>query len=122
MDSQGKEIYVGRGTFNSIVNPGRLLLEDNGSKTAGLYIESSGVERILTSNIEYYVKNPSCDYKWVTSSGGKTVPNAIKVVNPTKTYYVARVFAQNTLLVGKVLVGNRFYYSQRSRCKFRCFK
>ena len=42
---------------------------------------------------------------------GKTVPNAIKVVNPTKTYYVARVFAQNSLQVGKVLVGNKMYYS-----------
>ena len=64
LDSQGKEIYVGRGTFNSLLSPGRLLLEDNGSKTAGLYIEFSSVERKITSNIEYYVKNPSCDYKW----------------------------------------------------------
>ena len=109
MDSQGREIYIGRGYFNNVLNPGRLFIEDVVNKTAGLYIEHSSLEQKVPPYVEYYARSPKCFYKWVTSWNGLVVVNAIQF-NKTKPFYVARVFAQGSLHVGKVLVGSRMFY------------
>ena len=109
IDSQGNRIYVGRGIWNNMLTPGRLFVETVGSNAAGLYVEFGAAERKITTNIEYYVNNPSCAYKWVVSSNGAVVANAVQVVG-TKTYYIGRVYDQNTLNVGKVLPGSKLFY------------
>ena len=110
-DSNGNDIYVGQATISGVRTPGRYLIEPMGSKPAGLYAEFGGKENYTSiANSEYLFLNPNCDYQWVKSENGSTVPFGIKVVS-SKTYYIGRVFAQSSLNVGKVLLKNRMYYS-----------
>jgi hypothetical protein len=109
-DSLGNQIYIGRGLVNGVLSPGRLLIEPIGSKPAGLYTESNKTEAYISSGIEYYVKDPNCNYQWVLSSNGTTVDNAIKVFGPIKNYYVGRVFDKGSLQLGKVLLTRALYY------------
>lgn len=110
LDAQGNEIYIGRGLYNSVSTPGRLVEETVGNRSAGVYIEYGGAQYRLTTNTEYYVINPNCKYKWVPSFNGSTVPNAVQVTS-SKTYYIGRVFVQDSLQVGKVLLKNRMFYA-----------
>lgn len=91
------------------MTPGRLIPQTVGTKTPGVYIEFNGIERQLTTNIEYYAKNPKCNYKWVPSSNGATVPNAITSTSSV-TYYVGRVSAGGSLHIGKVFVSLYMIY------------
>lgn len=111
--SDGKESYVGRGTYNGHLAPGTLLIEDAINRTAGLYIEYGGIERYLTSNVEYYAKSPECNYNWIASSDGKTVANAISYKSDGFTMYVGRIFAESSWFVGKVPIETHIiYYGQ----------
>ena len=109
-DSNDNDIFIGQATFNGVLTPGRFLIESIGSNPVGLYAELNGKEVYTATNDEYLFINSSCDYQWVKSENGSTVPFAIKVVG-SKTYYIGRVFAQGTLNVGKILLKNRMYYS-----------
>ena len=111
LDSLGNEIYIGRGTFNGYLTPGRLAIKTVCTKTPGVYVEFDGIERQITTNIEYYAKNPKCNYKWVPSSNGATVSNAIMIqtINSV-TYYVGRVLAGGSLHVGKVFLNYKMIY------------
>jgi hypothetical protein len=103
LDAQGKECYIGRGTAVTYLSPGRLLIEDDGNRKAGLYVESNGSEYYVTSNVEYLVKDPKCNYKWVPSSNGDPVANAIEFTSNLR-FYVGRVSNGNSVEVGKVVV------------------
>ena len=109
-DSQGNEIYIGRGMNINILTPGRISFEAFGNKQTGLYIESNKTERLITINVEYYANNRSCDYKWVPSSGGKVVVNAVGVFG-VKKYYIGRVVARGSLQLGKVALGSKLFYA-----------
>ena len=111
LDSLGYEVYIGRGVYNGYLTPGRILIETIGSKTPGVYIEYGGNEPQITSNIEYYAKNPKCNIKWVASSGGVVVPNSVKVPTINSLIYnVGRVFAEGSVHVGKVFPNYRLIY------------
>jgi hypothetical protein len=112
LDSNGKKIYIGRGTFNGVVTPGRFLFENNGQKQAGVYVEQYKAERFSSKNVDYYASNPNCNYSWVESCSGKKVKNAV-VSSSIKPYYIGRVFAANSLQIGKVLVGDKMYYAPK---------
>lgn len=120
-DADGNEIYIGRGLFTeyygSYVTPGRLQPVDEGDRKAGVYIELTLDEKLITTKVEYYAKNPICNYKWVPSENGEEVPNAIETHADSETivYYVGRVFAMGTLHVGKVLVSQRMYYAYKGK-------
>ena len=86
------------------------MFQNTADKLAGVYVEFYELERYLTSNLEYYAKDPACSYRWQPSSNATTVARAISVTGQ-KYYYVARVYAQGTLIVGKVLVRNKMYYA-----------
>lgn len=117
LDSEGKEIYIGRGVVNSFVTPGRLLIEDDGEKKAGVYVELSLEEHLITTKIEYYARNSICNYKWVPSSNGEIVTNAVETqaVSESIIYYVGRVSANGSLHVGKVLVSQQMYYGSNGK-------
>ena len=85
------------------------MFQNIGDKIAGVYVEFYGLERYLTKNLEYYAKDPACSYRWQPSSNATTVARAISVTGQ-KYYYVARVFAQGSLHVGKVLVRNKMFF------------
>jgi Protein of unknown function (DUF3421) len=100
-DSEGKEIYIGRGIFNGEIIPGRFLFEDDGSHLPGLYVEQKSCELFFSTGVEYYAKNPSCNYQWVASSDGSTVPNAVRV-SRFEDYYIGKVTIDGSIHVGKV--------------------
>lgn len=77
---------------------------------AGLYFEHSHKEHYLTSNIEYYAKEEDCTYKWVPSSNGEVVANAIQFRSPPFTFYPGRTNAFNSVQVGKVTLEHRVMY------------
>ena len=110
VDSMGNEIYIGRGPVDGIVMPGPLFIQNSGNKLAGLYVEYLRLERRLTTNIEYYSINPMCDYKWLPSSNGTKVINAI-IANPNK-YYVGRVKVDGLYQIGKVLLNRKLFYGK----------
>ena len=109
-DLQGNEMYIGRGMNLGVLTPGRILFEAFGNKQAGLYIEAQKTERLITSNVEYYSKNQSCVNKWVPSSNGQAVGNAVEVFG-VKKYYIGRVVARGSLQLGKVVLGSRLFYA-----------
>ena len=111
LDSLGNEIYIGRGTYSGYLTPGRLVPQTVGTRTPGVYVEFNGLERQITTNIEYYAKNLTCNYKWVASSNGAIVANAISFLSfDSTTYYVGRVIAGGSLHLGKVLVTLNMIY------------
>jgi Protein of unknown function (DUF3421) len=104
----GKKCYVGRGTYNGQLAPGKLMTED----AVGLYFEHSYKEHLITSGVEYYAKEASCDYKWVPSSNGQVVNHAIQFKSGSYTFYIGRTFSFNSTQVGKVTLElNVMYYA-----------
>jgi Protein of unknown function (DUF3421) len=83
----GKECYVGRGTYNGQLAPGKLMTEPHGY-AAGLYFGYGGSEHLITSGVEYYAKEASCDYKWVPSSNGQVVNHAIQFKSGSFLYFL----------------------------------
>ena len=108
--ADGKDSYVGRGTVNGQLAPGTLLIEDSISRKAGLYMEYGQVENFITSDVEYYVKNPVCNYEWIASSNGETIVNAIAHKSDGFTFYVGRIFDENSWYVGKILIEHQVMY------------
>ena len=108
-DSEGNELYIGRGYFYETSAPGRLLFEDTVTKSAGLYVEFRNKEHQVVSDIEYLALNPACTYRWVASSSGDIVSNAIEITS-VKTSYIGRKFALGSMHVGKVLLGSRMFF------------
>jgi hypothetical protein len=97
------------------LTPGRLQLQDEGSRKAGVYIELNSGEFVITSNLEYYAKNPNCNYKWIPSENGKPVVDAVETVSGTVIYYIGRTFAYGSLQVGKVFVSRGMFYTHNGR-------
>lgn len=106
----GKSCYIGRAVYNRQLIPGRLMIEPTHSSSVGLYVEYALKEHLLTSNIEFYAKEPNCFYKWVPSSNGQDVTNAIQFKNDSYTFYIGRAFLQGATQVGKVLLEHRVLY------------
>jgi hypothetical protein len=75
-------------------------------------VEQNKAERFSNQNVDYYASNPNCNYSWVESCSGKVVNNAVKT-SGTKPYYIGRVFASNSLQIGKVKIGDRMYYAPK---------
>lgn len=106
----GKDSYVGRGTVYGQLAPGTLLIEDSIVRKAGLYIEHSYINHLITLNVEYYAKNPACNYKWVESSNGQTIFNAVNYNSDGYTMYVGRIFDDDSWHVGKVPIETGIIY------------
>jgi hypothetical protein len=106
----GKSCYIGRGLHNRQMVPGRLMVEPTQSAAVGLYIEYALKEHFLTSNIEFYAKEPNCNYKWIPSSNGQDVTNAVQFKNDSYTFYMGRAFLHGSTQVGKVVLDHRVMY------------
>lgn len=112
---EGVECYVGRGSYMWQLAPGSLFVEDSKTHSAGFYMEYSSEEKHITSGFEYFAKEPSCSYKWVKSSDGKIIQNAIQYSSNGELFYVGRVFTNDSWLVGKVsLKWNKMHYGKGS--------
>lgn len=110
-DSLGQEVYIGRGYYRDELAPGKLLIDaPTAYRGVGLYVENSRAEQFITSNKEYFEKEPTCEYKWVASSNGQRVTNAIEYTTHQFTFYVGRVFAQGSVEVGKVPSSTKTMY------------
>lgn len=108
---------MGRGTYNGLTSPAELII--SGSRS-GLHFPYAGQVYRVQNDIEYYAKDPNCDYKWVSSEDGNTVAKAIKfsrrVSNTPYTFYVGRIFVQQGFHVGKVrLERGVIYYGYQGK-------
>jgi hypothetical protein len=103
--AEGKEVYVSRAyyttQFGTQYAPGSLLIEESGSRIAGHYTENDGAERYISSDIQYYVKLPECNCKWVNSSNDEIVQNAVQY-QADDLFYVGRAFYEGSWYVGKI--------------------
>lgn len=112
LDALGNNIYIGRGKFNGVLTPGQLLLEQTGKTRAGLYVMVNSTQYRISSNIEYYSVDPSCDYQWISSMNGNVVENAVEV-DATKKFYIGRVLVKGSYHVGTVVVKSKMFYLPR---------
>lgn len=96
------DMYIGRTTFREELAPAKLLINSSFGYTAGLFYPYGGSEYHITDNIEYYAKEPSCAYRWVNSSKGADVPNAVNFTSGFHTLYIGRVDFRGAKEVGKV--------------------
>lgn len=110
LNQHGKDCFVGRATYNRQLAPGKLMIEPMKAYAAGLYFEYGHKEHLITSGVEYYAKEPTCDYKWVPSSNGQVVRNAVEFTSSSYTFYVGRAFLQGSTQVGKVTLEHRVMY------------
>jgi hypothetical protein len=78
------------------------MTEATSAYAAGLYFEYGAAEHLITTGVEYYAKEPTCDYKWVPSSNGQNVENAIQFRSSPYTFYPGRTFSFGSTQVGKV--------------------
>lgn len=110
-DSLGNKVYIGRGTFSGQLAPGKLLVDAsaNAYNGIGLYMEFGRAERYFATNFEYYAKEPTCNYKWVQSSNGEVISNAVQYEETSFTFYVGK--AVGTVEVGKMALelGTLYY-------------
>ena len=113
LNEYGKESYVGRGTFNGQLAPGKLMIDGAGVPyQPALYFEWDNFEHVLTEGVEYYAKESRCNYKWVPSSNGQKVSNAVGFRSEPYTFYVGRTTTFSSTQVGKVtLEHNTMYYA-----------
>lgn len=98
-----KPVFVGRGTIDNKQSAiGKLMVEATSSYRVGLYIGFYDKERLITSGIEYYAKEPDCKYEWVPTSNGQKVPDAIAFTSDGYTFYVGRTHTFGSIQIGKV--------------------
>lgn len=108
MNQHGEEAYIGFATFNRQSAPAELVLSD---QYYGLYFPWGAKVYHITENIQYYAKEPNCEYKWISSSSGQNVHKAIKNSSPDGyTFYIGRTAAHNTWHVGKVTLEHKVLY------------
>lgn len=86
------------------------MIEPTKAYAAGLYFEHGLKEHLITSGVEYYAKEATCDYKWIPSANGFAVPNAVQFTSASYTFYVGRAFLQGSTQVGKVTIEHRVMY------------
>jgi hypothetical protein len=65
-------------------------------------MEYGYAENRVTRSVEYYAKQPECNYKWVESAYGNDVKNAIEFYDKEEQFYVGRISSERGVLVGKV--------------------
>lgn len=64
----------------------------------------------IEHRVEYYSKENECEYKWINSSDGNQVENAISVESLGKTYYIGRVLFMDSYHLGSVLLNYTYVY------------
>jgi hypothetical protein len=102
---EDQECFVGRAkifSFNSQLAPGSLFIENTTSYSAGFYMEYGYKEHRVDRSVKYYATEPECNYKWVESSYGNDVKNAIEFYDRDERFYVGRISTDQGVLVGKV--------------------
>lgn len=88
------------------------MIEASGTSGVGVYVEFNYQEHFLTSNIEYYAKDENCNYKWVPSSKGEHLKDAVEYKSGPYTFYMGRAFLHGSMQVGKVtLEAGTMYYA-----------
>jgi hypothetical protein len=104
----GIRSYIGRGYYIDTVTPGRI--QTTGT-SVGLKIVYGGASHSPTQSVEFLVYNPRYHYIWVTSSGGATVENEVKVSQMTdgNYYRVGRVFSGAYTFIVKVFGSGATY-------------
>lgn len=107
LNQLSEEIYVGLGSFKQQTSPAGLIIS---GENLGLLFPYGKNVLHLKSNLKYYVKESDCEYKWVTSSHGAAVYQAISVLSPPYTFYVGRVFSFDAHHLGSVNLQHRVMY------------
>jgi hypothetical protein len=110
-DAEGNDVYIGRGTVDGWLTPGKLVLKDSGTEKAGVHVELGLEDNLITSDFEYYAKNQNCNYSWVPSDYGWAVANAVETITRDLLYYVGRAFQHGSVQVGKVFLYKGMFYA-----------
>jgi hypothetical protein len=116
-NGDGEDVYVGRGSIKGQLTPGSLLVEGNGRSNASVYVEWGYEEHELTSDLEYFAKEKSCDYRWLPSSDGFFALDTIQFSSKNEKLLVGRILNDNSWTVGKVRPGYGIFYGKGHQSK-----
>lgn len=95
----GDAVYVGLIDHDGRAAPGQLILS---GPRKGFYLGYAGRLIKRTSGIKYFKKESGCDYKWIQSSRGERISNAVFSSNNRFTFYVGRIFSGGVYHAGRV--------------------
>ncbi|CAG9798215.1 unnamed protein product [Chironomus riparius] len=100
--------FIGRGIHENLRVTGRIQTVN----PPGLYHVSFGKIHHIPKGVEYLVKNPNYDYKWISSSNGEYVENAISpgYTPGLELHFVGRMKIDGRTYYGKVLPNVGMYY------------
>jgi hypothetical protein len=118
-DVNGNQAYVGRTLFRNLqATIGSLLIDSGKNRPPGLYTEFGFVGPNSTTKIEYYAKEKACIYKWIPSSDGVSVDNAIQFEDSYFRIMVGRIFKDGSWHVGSVIVSTQYQFCYEGN---KCF-
>ncbi|XP_070492432.1 uncharacterized protein [Chironomus tepperi] len=95
----GIPAFVGRALYDDMIITGRIQTSD----PAGLYHVSAWSVHHIVNGVEYLVKNPNHEYKWIASTDGQYVEDA---VSPGYTP------GRGVSFVGRTKIDGRTYYGK----------
>lgn len=105
--------FVGRGSYDDLRVTGRIQTTD----PKGLYHISGGSVHHIVNGVEYLVKNPSYDYKWVPSVNGEYVEDAISpgYTPGREVHFVGRIQIDGRTFYGKMIPNSGLHYENASK-------
>ncbi|CAG9798216.1 unnamed protein product [Chironomus riparius] len=104
----GVPIFVGRGSYDDLKVTGRIQT----THPTGLYHISGGSVHHIKSGMEYLVKNPNYDYKWIPSINGEFIEDAISPgYTPSReVHFVGRIKIDGRTFYGKMIPNVGLHY------------
>ncbi|XP_070492428.1 uncharacterized protein [Chironomus tepperi] len=104
----GIPAFIGRGSYDDLRVTGRIQMSD----PKGMYHVSGGSIHRITGGLEYLVKNPNYDYKWIPSANGEYVEDAISpgYTPGREVHYVGRIKVDGRTFYGKMIPNVGMYY------------
>ena len=112
LNEHGEESYIGRGPIMGWIIPGKILLEGS----AAFYVTGGPTEHVVTQGVEYFSKDATCNYKWVQSSTGIVIPNAVKYRHKDMTFHITRVQLVDSMQIGRINGDTKImYYGYRGQ-------
>ena len=82
-----------------------------------MYHISFGAVHYIVKGVEYLVKNPNYDYKWISSNNGEYVEDAISPgYTPSRELeFVGRIKINRRTFYGKILPNVGMYYEDENQ-------
>lgn len=105
--------FIGRGIYKDAFVTGRIQI----SSPSGLYHIFEGSIHYIVKGVEYLVKNPNYDYKWVSSGNGEYVDDAISpgYTPGREVHFVGRIQIDGRTFYGKMIPNVGMYYENANQ-------